>query len=139
MKEGYHVFEESVVDEEGIEEHEKISFIKFLKLLKNKNFKKFTDYTVIGLETLVPNMEDEKRFLKYVKVLLTERSPYMTGTGNVFNFKIDGSKANIEIWSDKPVLKYKDGGKTDLYEIFGSMEMYEDNPNWFWQQLNIES
>ncbi len=82
---------------------------------------------------------DKEEFLKYLKDLLTERSPYLTGAGNIFFFKIDDSKANIEIWNDKPIIKSKDGEKTSLYKIFGSMEMYEDNPNWFWQQLNIES
>lgn len=139
MKEGFHVLEESIAKEDEVPKLNRISFVKFLKLVKNKDLEKFSDYTVSGMETLVSNVEDKERFLKYVKDLLTERSPYLTGTGSIFQIKIDESKANIEIWDDMPVINHKEGEKTSLYKMFGSMEMYEDNPNWFWQQLNVES
>jgi len=139
MKGGYHVVEEDLVEEMEVEGLEEISFVKFLKLVRDKEVEKFKDYTVTGLETLVCSVENKERFLKYVKDLLTERSPYMSSTTDVFLIKIDKSKANIEIWNDKPVINHKDGGRTSLYDMFGSMDSYEDNPNWFWQQLNIES
>ncbi len=139
MKGGYHVIEDDLIDEIDVKEPHKISFVEFMKLVRDKDVEKFEDYIVTGLETLVSNVEDKERFLKYVKELLTERSPYMSATTDVFLIKIDESKANIEIWNDKPVINHKDGGRTSLYDMFGRMEMYEDNPNWFWQQLNIES
>ncbi|KXA90169.1 hypothetical protein AKJ57_04390 [candidate division MSBL1 archaeon SCGC-AAA259A05] len=137
MREGYHVMEREVLKERKISTHKPVSIIEFLKMVRNEEVEQFEDYTVYGLEDLLLGVEDGEEIIKYVHELLREKAPSLVNTGSMFQFIIE--RGDIEIWSNKPSIKLRDGNKFQLHNIFGLMESPEDDPNWFWHQLNVES
>ncbi|KXB04549.1 hypothetical protein AKJ49_01970 [candidate division MSBL1 archaeon SCGC-AAA382A03] len=137
MKEGYHVMEKKVIEERDISTHKSVSILNFLKMVRNEEIEQFEDYTVYGLEDILSAIENRNKLIEYIHELLREKAPFLVGTGAMFQFVVE--RGDIEIWSNKPSLKFKDGEKIQLHKIFGLLESPEDDPNWFWHQLNVES
>ena len=139
MKEGFHLIEKKEIEKKEMETFEKISIINLLRLLKKKELKQFHDYTVRGFVKLFAEIDDEITIQKFLREELAAKSSYLNSTLDVFQIIIDNKEGTIEIWGDKPIINIKGKGKISLYEIFGNMSIHDDNPNWFWQQLNLES
>jgi hypothetical protein len=138
MQYGFHVLEQSVVDEKGVYLSErKISIIHFLQMIEMKHLEKYEDYVILGLEDLLAEIESEEEVIAYLNGLLREHGNYFYNKQNIFFFVIE--RGDIEIWDDRPLLKLRGGREVNLQDIFGAIVSYEDDPNWFWQQLNISS
>lgn len=137
MRPGFHVMEKRVLKERDIFTYNPLSIIKFLKMVKNEEIEQFEDYTVYGLEELLSCVKEKEHLTEYIHGLLREKSLFLVNTDAMFQFIIERGK--IEIWSDKPIIRLIDRSKFQLHDIFGSMESPEDEPNWFWHQLNVVS
>mgnify|MGYP006284785349 CR=1 FL=1 len=138
MKYGFHVLEASVAEERDLFLSEKqISIIRFLKQVESESLEKYEDYVILGLEDLLSGIEDHQAVASYINHLLKEKGNYFFNKQNIFFFLIE--RGEIEIWDDRPMLKLRGDRDINLQEIFGAIENYEDDPNWFWQQLNISS
>lgn len=138
MNYGFHVLEKSVAEDKDLFLNEKkISIIRFLQCVESETLEKYEDYVILGLEDLFSNIENEQAMASYLNNLLREKGNYFYNKQNIFFFLIE--RGEIEIWGDRPKLKLRGEREINLQEIFGVIESYGDDPNWFWQQLNISS
>lgn len=137
MKNGFHVMEERVLDEEEISTFNTISVIRFLKLVQDRKVGQFEEYTVYGLEDLFANARDPESLAQYIHQLLRVKANFLVNSSSLFQFIL--KQAEVQIWQGNPIIKLRGNRKIYLHQIFGSMESPQDNPNWFWHQLNVES
>ena len=138
MKYGFHVLETSVAkDKELLLTERRISIVRFLQWVQSESLEKYEDYVILGLEDLLSGVEDQQAMASYLNDVLREKGNYFFSKQNIFFFLIE--RGEIEIWDDRPMLQLRGDREINLQEIFGAIESYEDEPNWFWQQLNISS
>lgn len=138
MKYGFHVLETSVAEDRDLFLSEKrISIICFLQWVQSEKLERYEDYVILGLEDLLSGVEDRQVLASYINHLLKEKGNFFFNRQNIFFFLIE--RGEIEIWDDRPMLKLQGDRDINLQDIFGAIENYEDDPNWFWQQLNISS
>lgn len=137
MQPGFHLMEKRVLKEKDMSTYNSLSIIKFLKMVRSEEVEQFEDYTVYGFENLLSAVEEREKLAKYIHRLLREKSPFLVNTDAMFQFVIEWGR--IEIWDNKPIVRLRDRTKVQLHDIFGLMESPEDDPNWFWHQLNVVS
>lgn len=139
MEIGYHVLEKKVLEKHDLNTYERISMVQFLKLVHERELSDYQDYTVIGLDQLFAGVDDPKDMSYFIYELLRNRASYLVNKQNLFQFVIKIEGASIQRWDGEPKVVFADDRQISLNSIFGTMEPPQDDPNWFYHQLNVQS
>ena len=139
MKQGFNVIEKEETKEHGIYTGERISAIKMFQKIKKEELENNADFFINGFENLISNVADYEKFSDFLRDILSEKINYLNRQTNTFQIEISPENGEIENWNDKPCIKDNDGNRYSLFKIFRDMDIEEDNPNWYYSQLNINS
>lgn len=138
MKTGFNILKQSTFNNIDTDKFDnQLSIIEFVKKIRLKDLDKYGEYSVFGIENIFENAEDREELANYIYDILKNNSSYLSNQGVTFQIIVENADLHTSL--GKPTIVHHSDELIDLTKIFGDLQQQDEDPNWFWQQLNVTS